>query len=225
MQYLASFAVLCFLAASAPASPVLYTFEVIDGSITIDLGAIGPATVPMAGTFAMTVYASDGIIGESDTFLLDNANLYNDGLVELGFAGIVTVAVQPGSLSLLDFAPDSAAHIPANGEATIDTDVYVDLTAVLTGAVDMTFTTSRWLSDSVPVDVTFDSLPVSVSDMFTVSLGGTWTYRNWIPELQMSITIDQIVDIQARVIPDPGLTGFVTLCIGGAGAWLRRRRE
>ena len=225
MQYLASFAVLCLLAASASASPVLYTFEVIDGSITLNLGVITPVTVPMAGTFAMTVYASDGIIGESDTFLLGDANLYNDELVELAFRGLVTVTVQPGGANLLDFAPDSAAHIPANGEATIDTDVYVDLTAVLTGAVDMTFTTSRWLSDSVPVDVTFDSLPVSVSDMFTVSLGGTWTYRNWIPELQMSITIDQIVDIQARVIPDPGLTGLVALGVAGASAWLRGRRS
>jgi len=224
MRPLVLMGIVCLLATTASADPVTYTFEVIDGSIAVGVGGLDPVAVPIAGTFTMTVYASDGIIGESDTFLLGSADLYNDGLVVVGIPQLVTAEVQPGSFHLLDFAPDSAAHIPANGEAVTNTDVYVDVTAILTGAVDMTFATSGWLGESRPLDVTFSSLPVPTTDTFVISLGGTFMFDTYIPDIYQSVTFDQVIDIQARVIPDPSLIGLTALGVAGASAWLRRRR-
>ena len=51
-------------------------------------------------------------------------------------------------------------------------------------------------------------------------------YAVGIPDISMTITLDLIFSVEgtAHVVPDPALGGLTALGLGGAGAWLRRRR-
>jgi len=215
------------VAASASADPVVYTFDVTAGEMTWAIQGMGITTSGMTGTFSVTIYQSDGHIGESDTFVLGGAWLANTDAMQLGTPGTLAANVGPGSARLLDFMPDGPDHIGPGGAATVDTDIAFEATVLVTGLYDTTYATSTSAGMLLPVDLTF-STSAAGSDVVTASLrlGDDYGFIIGIPELSMTITLDLMIDVvgTAHVVPDPAIGGMSALGLAGACAWLRRRR-
>jgi hypothetical protein len=207
------------------ASPVTYTFDVVAGGFVIDLEGVGSTGSGLAGTFAVTIYQSDCHIGVSDTFIMEDAFLYNSEPIALGIAGIATANVDILSARFVDFMPDGPDHIGAGGVAHVDTDVAVEVTAIVTGAFLTTFQTATSAGMLLPFELMFSTSGLR-SDIIEVSLGFVYGWEIGIPDISMTITLDLIIDAvgTAHVVPDPALGGLTALGLGGAGAWLRRRR-
>ncbi len=221
--------------ATAPAlgDAVTYTFDVISGFATVDMSpdstmSPDPATVAQDGTFAITVYQSNGHIGESDTFLLEDCDIYNPEVFRAGLNGLVTVNLKPSSGRLLDFAPLAPGHIGSGGQGIISTDVYMDAFVILTGYVDEWVTTSTWAGEPSDFLVTFTT-SVNQSDVLEASVHGTFGWEIWTSTASgiLTISFDITVDIlgTAHAVPDAALGGLTTLGIGLAAVWLRRRPE
>jgi hypothetical protein len=219
--------VLCLVAAPTFASPALYTFNVTQGSLVLNLQGQGSTQGTMGGTFAATIAASNGHIGASDTFILEDAGLVNTSAVKLGLAGLATANIGVGKARFMDFAPAAAGHIAGNGvPATVLTDVYVEATVVVTGLLNTTLITKVWANSLLPFNVAFNT-SVSDSGVINATLSGAFGYAVGVTDISMTLTLDLIVNIQgtAHAVPDPALGGLTALGLGGAGAWLRRRRS
>jgi MYXO-CTERM domain-containing protein len=67
----------------------------------------------------------------------------------------------------------------------------------------------------------------NVSDIATASIAINFPYEIGIADISITLTLDLIVNVTgtAHVAPDPALGGLTALGLGGAGAWLRRRRS
>jgi hypothetical protein len=224
MRLIGVLGVLCFAAAPVLGGPVAYTFDVVAGGVDLN-SSIGSTSSGMDGTFAVTIYQSDCHIGESDTFILENAYLYNTDTLQLVLAGVATASLHMNSARFMDFAPAEPGHIGPGGQSVVPTDVYVEVTAIVTGAFNTTFDTATWAGTLLPFDVGITT-SVERSDVVTASLALFFPYEIGIPDISQTITLDLIVDVvgTAHVVPDPALGGLTALGLGGAGAWLRRRR-
>jgi hypothetical protein len=217
---------LCFAAAPVMAGPVTYTFDVVYGGLIIDLIGVGSTGSGLAGTFAITIYQTDCHIGESDAFIVEDAFLYNTDAVKLGIGGIATANVAEISARFVDFMPDPVVgHIPPGGMVPVPTDVAVEVTAIVTGAFVTTFQTATSAGMPLPLELWFMT-SVERSDIIEVGILFAYGWEIGIPDIAMTITLDLIVDAigTAHVVPDPALGGLTALGLGGAGAWLRRRR-
>jgi hypothetical protein len=225
--------VVCLVASMAIGYPVTYTFEITHGSLTIDVSPDGlltpdPVEVAVGGTFAMTINTSNNQIGEGGSFIVQNANIRNTEQVVLSIAswmGGGTATVPVGSAGVLGFNPVTPGQIPAGGAATIETDVYVQGQVIISGNPlgSGTYSTSQWLNEAYSVDVTFNPIPVQVGQPFNVTLGGTFGYTIYIPDIGGGPELGQTLDVEARMIPEPALGGIIAMGVGGAGTWLRRR--
>jgi hypothetical protein len=216
---------LCFAAAPVMAGPVTYTFDVVAGGFIIDLVGVGSTGSGLSGTFAVTIFQSDCHIGESDTFIVEDAFLYNTDFVKLGIGGIATANVAEVSARFVDFMPDGCDHIGPGGIAHVDTDVAVEVTAIVTGAFVTTFTTATSAGELLPFSIMFLT-SAERSDIVEAAIAFAYGWEIGIPDIAMTITLDLIIDAigTAHVVPDPALGGLTALGLGGAGAWLRRRR-
>ena len=217
--------VLCFAAAPVLASPVTYTFDLTSGMLDIGIEGIGSTTSGLDGTFAVTIYQSNCHIGESDTFIVEDAFLYNTESVLLAIGGLVTAHVDVLSARFVDFMPDGCDHIGPGGVASVDTDVAVEVTAVVTGGYSVTFQTATSSGMLLPFTISFTTSGLR-SDIVTAGIGFTYGWEIGIPDITLTITLDLVIDAvgTAHVVPDPALGGLTALGLGGAGAWLRRRR-
>jgi MYXO-CTERM domain-containing protein len=180
----------------------------------------------MAGTFAVTIDQSNGHIGESDTLILEDSLLTNTTRMALNIAGIATVHLLEGNARFLDFASDGAGHIGAGGLAVANADTYLEAALLVSGAYTTTWSTAAWAGTLLPFEMNF-ATSATASDVFTATLAGTFAWSLYDPALGLTLTHDLIIDVEgtAHVVPDPGLGGLTALGLGGAGAWLRRRRS
>jgi hypothetical protein len=208
------------------ASPVDYTFDVTAGQLTLEIVGVGSTATGMSGTFGMTLYQSDGHIGESDSFVLGAAALTNTDHAKLSIAGLATANVLPGSAQFLEFIQPDASHIGAGGVSTVMTDAFLNATVLVSGALKTTFLTSTNAGILLPLDVAITT-SANVSDIATASIAINFPYEIGIADISITLTLDLIVNVTgtAHVAPDPALGGLTALGLGGAGAWLRRRRS
>jgi MYXO-CTERM domain-containing protein len=208
------------------ASPVVYDFDVTAGSISLQIIGQGSTNTSMGGTFGITIYQSDAHIGESDTFVLGVSGLTNTGTAALNLLGLATATLLPGGARVLEFIQPDPGHIGPGGVAHIMTDAYLEATVLITGAFTTTFDTSTQAGILLPVDVGITT-SVMESDIVTATIGISFPYAVGIPDFNTTITLDLIVQVTgtAHVVPDPALGGLTALGLGGAGAWLRRRRS
>jgi len=205
-------------------------FDIIAGSLTVDTSPDGiaspdPVTVNMAGTFGMTIYASDGHIGVSDTFILTSSGMYNSESIEISLMGLATAEIGIASAVFKDFAPVQPGHIEPGEFGVIETDTYVEIVAIVSGLLNTTLDTKMWGGIPLPFTVWFTTSVVE-SDIITVNILGTFGFEIGVTAITQTLTLDLIVDVvgTAHVVPDPALGGFTALGLAGAGAWLRRRR-
>jgi len=205
-------------------------FDIVAGSLTVDTSPDGiaspdPVTVLMDGTFGMTIYASDGHIGESDTFILTTSGMSNSQTIEISLMGLATASLGPGAASFRDFAPVAPGHIGPGGAGVITTDSYVEIVAIVSGLLNTTLDTKMWAGTPLPFAVNI-STSGEYSDVVTVNILGTFGFEIGVTAITQTLTLDLIVDVvgTAHVVPDPALGGLTALGLGGAGAWLRRRR-
>jgi len=217
--------VLCFVAAPAMAGPVTYTFDVTYGNLAIALLGQGSTYGGLGGTFAATIYQSDCHIGESDTLIMEDALLSNIDPIALGIAGIATANVHINSARFVDFLPDGPDHIGPGGVTMVDTDVIVEVTAIVTGSFKTTFITTTSAGILLPFQLIVGTSAMR-SDILIADLGFTYGWVIGISDIGLTITLDLIVQAEgtAHVVPDPALGGFTAMGLAGAGAWLRRRR-
>jgi hypothetical protein len=177
----------------------------------------------MTGTFAVTTSDQWPTVG--DTFLLENAGLTNTSTLKLGLAGLATATLNANSARFLDFAP-AASGIITGGAVVQPTDVYLEVTAFVTGLLTTTLQTKIWAGSLLPFTLSITEV-TKQSDIITAVLGGTFGYQIGVTDVSLTLTLDLIVTIEgtAHAIPDPALGGLTALGLGGAGAWLRRRRS
>jgi MYXO-CTERM domain-containing protein len=206
------------------AAPVTYTFDVVTGGIIFQEQTLGSTTSGVAGTFAVTIYQSDCHISESDTVVIEDAALTNVGDLKLSVAGIATAGILDASSRFLDFASD-VGHIGPGGIGVVNADIYVEVTAVVSGAFNTTFSTKTWAGQPLPFVLSFNTSAMR-SDVLTGGLSLSFPYEIGVAELGLTLTLDLIVDVigTAHVVPDPAFGGLTALGLGAAGAWLRRRR-
>ena len=215
------------LAGSATAVPVDYTFDVTAGSLDIVVPLFGAWTSDMDGTFAIRIDDGEGHIGASDSVLLLEADLFNtDAMIE-GFPPALTFTIEPGSARLLDFAPAGSAHVAPGGDAVIQTDVYAEVTMMVTGAIETIVTTQAWAGGPSEVSLTLTE-SATTSDTVTAGLNGDFLWTILLPttgDSWLTVTLDLIIDVEgtAHVVPALPLTGLATLGLAGAGLLLRRR--
>jgi len=233
MRTIVALSVLSVAVVPALGDPVTYTFDVISGTATVDMSPDGtmspdPATVAQDGTFALTVYQSNGHIGESDTFLLQDCDIYNSETLTVGVLGLMTANLGVSSGHLLDFAPVAPGHIGPGGQGVISADVYMDFFVIITGLIDSWFQTHFWVGEPSDFLVSFTTSG-GQSDVLEASLHGTFGYEVWMSTGagKQTMTFDITIDIvgTAHVVPDPALGGLTALGLGLAGVWLRRRPE
>lgn len=217
--------VLCLVAAPVMGSAVTYTFNTTNASVVLNLGGQGSTSGTMAGTYAITIGQSNGHIGAGDSFLLENAGLNNTSGLRLGLAGLATATLNVNSARFLDFAPAAAGTV-TGGAVVSPTDVYLEVTAIVTGLLNTTLKTAIWANTLLPFAVTI-STSGAISDVVTSRIAGTFGYQIGVTDISLTLTLDLILNIEgtAHVVPDPALGGLTALGLGGAGAWLRRRRS
>jgi len=148
----------------------------------------------------------------------------NVGDLKLSLGGVATAAILDASVRFLDFAGD-VGHIGPGGVAIVNSDIYVEVTAVVSGAFNTTFSTKTWAGMPLPFELSFNTSAMR-SDVLTGGLSLAFPYVIGVAELGMTLTLDLIVDVvgTAHVVPDPAFGGLTALGLGAAGAWLRRRR-
>lgn len=222
--------VLCSVAAPAMGAAWMWDFDIVAGSLTVDMSPDGvatpdPVTVSMAGTFGMVIYASDGHIGQSDTFILRDSLAYNTEEVELSLMGLATARIGICSALFRDFAPVAPGHIGPGGISVISTDAYAEALVIVSGLVNTTLDTQTWAGVPLDFTVTVNS-SAEMYDIVTVNIHGTFGYEVGMTGITLTLTLDLIVDVLGTVhwLPEPTLAGLVAMGLGGAGTWLRRRR-
>jgi hypothetical protein len=96
----------------------------------------------------------------------------------------------------------------------------------VTGLTTTTFSTKTWAHTHFPFYAKFTT-SAPQSEVVNAWLFGTYGYMIGISDIGLTVTLDMILDIQgtAHAAPDPALGGLAALGLGGAGAWLRRRRR
>ena len=230
MRLLGVMGVLCFAAVPVYGATMNIDFDIIAGSLTVDTSPDGiatpdPVTVLMDGTFGMTIYASDGHIGESDTFILRDSGMVNSESIEISLMGLATANIGVQSAAFKNFAPVAPGHIGPGGVGVIETDAYVEIVAIVSGLLNTTLDTKMWAGTPLPFLVTIGTSGV-LTDIVTVNIHGTFGFEIGVTAITQTLTLDLIVDVigTAHVVPDPALGGFTALGLAGAGAWLRRRR-
>jgi hypothetical protein len=208
------------------AGPVFYEFDVLDGVIWLNIEGVGSTGSPMDGTFGIIIYQTDCHIGESDTFILDGSWMANTDPTKLVLAGIATANIKAMSARIMDFAPEVGHIPPGGGPIILPTDAYMEATVLVSGAFTTTFTTLTWAGIPLPVSV-YISTSGERSDIVTAMVGVVFPYEIGVSEIGITLTLDLIVTVvgTAHVVPDPALGGLTALGLGGAGAWLRRRRS
>ncbi len=233
MRVIVALGVLSVAAVPALGDAVMYTFDVTSGTATVDMSPDGvmipdPVTVSQDGTFAITIYQSNGHIGESDTFVLEDCDLYNTDTLSVAVLDLMTANLQPSSGHLLDFAPVAPGHIGPGGQGVVTADVYMDFFVIITGLIDEWWQTRVWADQPGDFLVTLTTSGIQ-SDVLEASLHGTYAYELWMSTTagKQTITLDIAIDIvgTAHVVPDPALGGLTALGLGIAGVWLRRRPE
>ena len=222
--------VLCFAAVPVYGAAMELDFDIIAGSLTVDTSPDGiatpdPVTVLMDGTFGMTIYASDGHIGESDTFILTNSDMSNSESITIVLLGVATAEVGIQNAAFKDFAAVAPGHIGPGGVGVIETDTYLEMMVIVSGLLNTTLDTKMWAGEPLPFTVTITTSAVE-TDTVTVNIHGTFGFEIGVTAITQTLTLDLIVDIvgTAHATPDPALGGFTALGLAGAGAWLRRRR-
>jgi hypothetical protein len=171
----------------------------------------------------MQIMQSNGHVGTSDTFLLGSAGLANTGTLKLGLAGLVTATIPAGQANFLNFGQTVPGHVPS---ATIGTDVYLSATIFITGLLNTTYKANTWAGTTLPFIVNVSTSQIT-SDVIHTAITGTFGYAVGVTDVSLTLTLDLVVNIEgtAHAVPDPALGGLTALGLGGAGAWLRRRRS
>jgi len=231
MRPLRAMGVLCFAAAPVIGDEIALTFDIISGSLTMDVSPDGWATPDsvsgaMDGTFGVAIYASDGHIGESDTFVLTQSAMTNTEALDLTILGLMTANIYPGSAVFMDFAPVAPGHLGAGGAGTISTDVYAEILVSITGLASTPLESNTWAGEPLDFDVIITT-SARMSDTVAVNLHGTFGVKIWSTGAEATFTLDLIIDVTgtAHYPPEPALSGLCALGIAGAGSWLRRRRQ
>jgi hypothetical protein len=222
--------ILALIVSPALAGSVTYTFELDPSSSQLIFSAGGvSSSSPFTGAFDVTIYQSDAHIGPSDTFVLSPAALdvqieNSDNIDLLITPGLVELHIATGSFKILDFdtEPD-VYHIGEGGAIAPAAQTYLDVlyTFILLGPTG-TGTISGWEpSDPNEALVYSGSITTSVSasDTMTMELATHVLITG-----DVEIDMDIILAGTAHVVPDPTLVGLAAFGLGGAGAWLRRRR-
>jgi len=225
MRLLGALGVLCLVATPAFGGATVYTFDITGGGIDLALAGTETSTAAtMSGTFDVTIYASDGHNGESDTLLIGAAGMTNSNTLKLGLGGIATAYVYMDSVRFVDFMPEGPDHIGPGGVTQVDTDVVLEVTAFVTGVTSTTLLTTVSAGEYLPFSLTLDT-SLAASDTMNAVLG--FAYQWIIPiEGALTITLDLLVNLEAtaHVVPDPAFGGLTALGLGAAGFWMRKRR-
>jgi hypothetical protein len=218
MRIIGILGVLCLAAAPTLGANVVYTFNTTAGNVMLNVGGQGSTSSALTGTFSIYLM-------NSGDFLLDAGGLTNTSTMKLGLAGLVTATVNTGSAKFLDFNQPIVGHYPGG---IVNTDVYVEATVFVTGMLDTLLATKVWAGSLLPFNVSMLFVPdmLESSTLFG-GLSGTFGYAIGVTDISLTLTLDLVVNVEgtAHVVPDPALGGLTALGLGGAGAWLRRRRS
>jgi hypothetical protein len=209
------------------AAPVQFTSVV--GTLEIDTTPDGiavpdPLTVALGGTWIADL-SSAGHLAESDTFVLGAADLHNEETVAIGLANLATATMLPGDVAFTGFINEAGpGHVPS---CVYTTDAEFAAHIVVTGLLETVFDTATSAGMALPFNVTVGPVSAVASDIITMTIAGTFGYEIGVSDITQTLTLDLVITVvgTAHMVPDPALGGLTALGLGGAGAWLRRRRS
>jgi len=225
--------VVCLAALPVLAGPVTYTFEVTSGAFSIDIlpdnfVTPDPVDVPLAGTFAITVYDDDGQLGSGDTFTLGGANIYNAEERVFAFVGYSGTATFPvGGAKIVEFDTDTPGEIFDGPIGTIDPDVHVVADLIVAGITEpwRSWMNGYWYYETwsrLDVETFTITFEVEQGIPVGVTLDGEFTYTYTLGGLDLG-EFSQGVQLQGMIVPEPGSAGLVALAVAAAATALRRR--
>jgi hypothetical protein len=212
------------------AAPVQFTS--ISGTLEIDTTPNGiaspdPLTVALGGTWIADFSSNhlDGDPNHPTTFVLGAADLTNEEIVAIGLAGLATATMQPGDVAFTGFINEAGpGHVPS---CIYTTDAEFAAHIVVTGLLETVFDTATSAGMALPFELKVGPVSAGVSDTITMTIAGTFGYEIGVSDITQTLTLDLVITVvgTAHMVPDPALGGLTALGLGGAGAWLRRRRS
>lgn len=227
MRLVGALVILCVMV--APATAASLVFDVTGGSMTVTIaptGAGNPATISSAidGTFELSLLPGDHI-GDSTMVSVDDIDISNTQVMQTTLIGVATATLKVGSVRFTDFNTTAAGHL-SGGIANPVGSGYLEVTVLVVGEMYTTYSTGAWgAAPLTSVQITPAS-SAEVSDTITVLLTTGYTWEIGITSLTATLTMDFVVSMTGTAhVPEPALGSLVALGLGGAGAWLRRRRS
>jgi hypothetical protein len=211
----------------APASAV--QFDVTGGSMSVTIGPAGagnPATVssPIAGTFDVS-FGGATHIGDSTMVSVDDIDIANTNQMATVLIGVATATLKIGSVRFTDFDTTAAGHL-MGGVANPAGSGYLEVTVFVTGEMYTTYSTGAWGAAPLTTVTVIPPSSAMASDIITVTVATGYVWEIGITSLEATLTMDFVVTMEGTAhVPEPALGSLVALGLGGAGAWLRRRRS
>ena len=225
MRLIGVLGVLCFVAVPAMA----LQFDVTSGTVQMTIAPPGvgnPAIVtsPVAGTFDLGIISSDTHIGDSDSVTVDDVDIVNTATLHTVLIAVATADIQPGSMRFTDFT--SAPGHMMGGVANPIGSSYMEVTVLVVGQMYATFSTAVWQPSPLTTVTIASSQELLLSETITAGLTYGYIWEIGISSLTATLTMDFVVALEGTAhVPEPALGSLVALGLGGAGAWLRRRRS
>jgi hypothetical protein len=206
-------------------------FDVISGGMQITIAPPGVGAPPtissgLAGSFDLTISgAMSGHIMTSDMVTVDDVDVANVTTMKTTLIGVATANILPGSARFTDFTTTVPGHL-MGGFAMPTGSSYLETTILVVGAMVTTFSTGNWRPSPATVVTIIPSSSAIASDIITVVLDYGYGWEIGISDIAATLTLDFVVQLVGTAhVPEPALGSLVALGLGGAGAWLRRRRS
>jgi hypothetical protein len=203
------------------------TFDVTSGSITMTVIPAGVAvppsvTTPVTGTFALSLIEDH--IGDSDMVSVDDVDIVSTSPLHTVLISVATADIMAGSVRFTDFTI-SPGHL-SGGVANPVGSGYMEVTVFVTGAFYTTFATGAWGASGLTTVTLASSQIVELSNTITAGLTFGYIWEIGVSSMSTTLTMDFVVALEGTAhVPEPALGSLVALGLGGAGAWLRRRRS
>jgi hypothetical protein len=203
-------------------------FDVTSGSVTMVIGPPGvgnPQTVssPVTGTFDLGL--PPGHIGDSTSVTLDDVDIQNTAAMKTVLIAVATADIGVGSMKFTDFTTNVPGHL-MGGVANPVGSGYMEVTVLVIGEMYTTFSTSILGSSPLTTVTMAASQTVALSETIAAGVSFGYTWEIGISSLSATLTMDFVIALEGTAhVPEPALGSLVALGLGGAGAWLRRRRS
>jgi hypothetical protein len=203
-------------------------FDVTQGSIQMTIAPAGvgnPQTVATGAVGTFDLGIPPGHIMDSMSITVDDVDIVNTGTLHTVLIGVATADITAGSMRFTDFSTAAPGHLYAGAANPVGSS-YLEVTVFVTGQMYTTFATGAWGGSPLTTVILPSSQAQELTSVVSASLTYGYIWEIGISAIGATLTMDFVVSLAGTAhVPEPALGSLVALGLGGAGAWLRRRRS